>query len=220
MITLASGMAHEVCTPLAVIAGRAEQLAERVTGDERAARAAQAILDQAASIQQILRGFLELARGGTPVLTQVEPIAVLRAALALVEHRFSQAGVALAADVPEGLPAIRGEPRLLEHALVNLLLNACDACPRGGRVIASVERADGGVRFVVTDDGSGIAADHAARVTEPFFTTKPAGKGTGLGLAIVSEIAKSHRGSLSIAPVLPRGTRACVQIPAAGLADG
>ena len=71
------------------------------------------------------------------------------------------------------------------------------------------------VIFTVTDDGAGISAENAERAAEPFFTTKPAGKGTGLGLAIATEIAKSHRGTLRIAPRAPKGTRAEIRIPVA-----
>jgi len=138
---------------------------------------------------------------------------VVTSALALVEHRFAHAGVELTSHVAAGLPPISCEPRLLEHALVNLLLNACDACAKGGHVALTAEIAEGQLRFAVIDDGTGISPADAARVTEPFFTTKPPGKGTGLGLAIVSEIAKSHRGSLTLSSAKPRGTRACVQLP-------
>jgi signal transduction histidine kinase len=216
MLTMASGVAHEIGTPLGVIVGRAEQLLDRASGpggDEKARRAAQAILDQAQSISEVVRGFLGLARGGAPALQLIPPAKVASSALALVEHRFAHSGVALSASVGEGLPPLQCDPRLLEHALVNLLLNACDACPRGGQVELSAEAIDGAVSFSVVDDGAGISSADAARVTEPFFTTKPAGQGTGLGLAIVSEIAKSHHGSLSVVPAKPRGTRASVRIP-------
>jgi two-component system NtrC family sensor kinase len=199
MVTLASGVAHEVSTPLGVISGRAEQILERVS-DERTRRSAQAILDQSERIKEVIRGLLELARGGS---------------LALVEHRFQKGSVRLRSRVSGTLPPLRCDPRLLEQALVNLLLNACDACPPGSTVEVSVTPDAAGVSFVVSDDGEGIPAAHAARAAEPFFTTKPRGKGTGLGLAIVSEIAKSHRGSLSISPGEPRGTRACIHIPLA-----
>jgi signal transduction histidine kinase len=211
MLTMASGVAHELGTPLGVIVGRAEQLLPRVAGDERGERAVQAILDQAENINAVVRGFLDLARGGAPALQEIAPSAVAAAAVRLVEHRFLQARVRLSSRVPETLPRLRCEPRLLEHALTNLLLNACDACGPGGHVELTAEERDGSIRFVVADDGPGIAVADAVRATEPFFTTKA--QGTGLGLAIVSEIAKTHRGSLRLEPSQPSGTRACVQIP-------
>jgi signal transduction histidine kinase len=96
---------------------------------------------------------------------------------------------------------------------VNLLLNACDACERGGQVRLSVTGGDS-VAFVIEDDGVGIPVADAARVAEPFFTRKPIGQGSGLGLAIVSEIAKHHRATLTLRPRAPRGTLARLEFPA------
>jgi signal transduction histidine kinase len=217
--TIAMGIAHEISTPLGVIAGRAEQLLPAAGSDERAARSVRAILEQTDRIHQVIRAFLGLVRGDRPPEGDLAPAELASRALALCEHRFSRAGVSLAASVPERLPTVRGEPSLLEHALVNLLLNACDACDRGGRVELSVTAGDGSVVFAVADDGVGIAAQDAARVTEPFFTTKPSGAGSGLGLAIVAEIAKHHRGSLALAARSPRGTVARLEIPVAGRAE-
>ena len=216
MVTLASGVAHEISTPLGVISGRAEQLLQRAEGDERSRRAASAILDQCQRIKDVVRGLLDVARGGSPVLHGVHPTALASAAVTLVEHRFEKAGVRLTTAVPDSLPLVHCDPTLLEQALVNLLLNACDACARGGAVELSARAGAGGVTFVVTDDGEGIAEVAVARATEPFFTTKPGDRGTGLGLAIVNEIAKCHRGSFAIEPGTPRGTRASLQVPVEG----
>jgi len=94
-------------------------------------------------------------------------------------------------------------------------LNACDACEPGGHVVLSVRGGKERVAFVVIDDGGGIPRELAARVGEPFFTTKAEGRGTGLGLAITNEIVKHHRGTLGIEPRRDsHGTRACIEIPA------
>ena len=216
MGTLAMGIAHEVSTPLAVIAGRAEQLAARSGGDERATRAVQAILEQSERIRRVVRGFLDLARGEEPVLGDTAPGAVLEGAIGLVEHRFAAAGVSLSRGAgarARDLPAIHCDLQMLQQAVVNLLLNACDACERGGRVEASAALDGEHVAFTVVDDGVGITPEAAARATEPFFTTKAKGQGTGIGLAIASEIVKLHRGTLSLRPASPRGTTATLRVP-------
>jgi signal transduction histidine kinase len=218
MGTFAMGVAHEVSTPLGVIVGRAEQLLGRVGDDERASRGAQAILKQADHIQHIVRRFLDMARGGPPSFARTDPSEVVRASASAVEHRFAKANVSLLIDTPESMPVIPCDRDLLEHAIVNLLLNACEACAPGGRVELSARLDADRIAFVVTDNGKGIRPEDAARATEPFFTTKPAGSGTGLGLAIATEIAKSHRGGLTIAPNAERGTRACIEIPIAAAA--
>jgi signal transduction histidine kinase len=215
MGTFAMGIAHEVSTPLAVIVGRAEQLLSRVRDDERSERSAQTILKQADRIQHIVRRFLDMARGGPPSLERVDPATVVRAATGAVEHRFAKANVRLTTDIPATMPAIQCDRDLLEHAIVNLLLNACEACEAGGQVEVTARSDAEQVAFVVSDDGAGISAEAAARATEPFFTTKAAGTGTGLGLAIATEIVKSHRGELTIAPNAGHGTRALIEIPIA-----
>ena len=217
MAALGSGVAHELSTPLGVIVGRAEQLAARAGNDERAAKAAQTILEQAAHIDGVVRGLLGLARGAPIALQPCAPEKLVREAAALVDHRYARAGVHLVTSVAP-CPEIRCEPLLFQHALVNLLLNACDASPAGTTVRLDVRSDAGEVVFAVLDEGEGIAPDDAARALEPFFTTKPPGQGTGLGLAIAREIASSHRGTLAIAPCQPRGTRAAIMVPAEGAA--
>jgi signal transduction histidine kinase len=215
MGTFAMGIVHEVATPLGIIVGRAEQLQARVQGDERATHGAQTILKQTDRIQQVIRRFLDMARGGPPTLERADPGEIARAAAASVEHRFAKAEVSLAADVPPDVPAIRCDRALLEQAIVNLLLNACEACRPGDHVEVSVRMEADRVAFVVTDDGAGIDVDHAARVTQPFFTTKAQRGGTGLGLAIATEIVKGHRGDLTIRPNERCGTCAQITIPVA-----
>lgn len=211
--TFASGVAHEVGTPLAVILGRAEQLLPRVAGDERARKSVEAIVEQTGRIDQVLRAFLAVVRGDPIEAGPVSARALVAEAVAYVEHRFEQAEVTLDDQVPDHLPALRGDARLLAQVVVNLLLNACDACAPGGVVRLEGMRRGDEVVLRVLDDGAGISAEAAARATEPFFTTKPAGKGTGLGLAIAHEILKSHRGRLSLAPRSEGGTCAEIALP-------
>jgi two-component system, NtrC family, sensor kinase len=214
MGALATGIAHEVSTPLGVIVGRAEQVLSKLNGDERSKRAVEAIVQQAERISDIIRGFLALARGDSPRMARVDPATLGKVALDLVQHRFAKAGVHLTSFSDPDLPEIGCEPRLMEQVLVNLLLNACDACEPGGNVDLRVVAEEQRVAFVVTDDGSGISADAAARIIEPFFTTKAVGEGSGLGLAIANELVKHHRGSLSVAARQGHhGTRACVELP-------
>jgi two-component system NtrC family sensor kinase len=213
MGTMAMGVAHEIGTPLGVISGRAEQLLARTQGDDRAMRSVQAILQQTERIDQVVRGFLDVSRGGQPTLARTSARDLVTSATRLVGHRFEKADVALSVEPPEPNARLHCDVRLVEHALVNLMLNACEACDRGGRVEVRVSSTEHDVAFSIVDDGAGIPADHAARALEPFFTTKPAGKGSGLGLAITHEIVKMHRGTLTIEPVTPHGTRVCLRLP-------
>jgi len=214
--TLAIGVAHEISTPLGVIAARAEQLAAKVGSDEKLSGAVAAIASQADRIKLVIRGLLGLARGDAPSAERIDPGGVVTEALALVRHRLESARVPVTEEIAGALPAVIGDEKLLEQAVVNLLLNACDACKGvdGGIVVRAGE--DGGdVTIVVEDSGVGISEADAGRALEPFFTTKAREGGTGLGLAIAREIVSNHRGTLTLAPQPPRGTRATIRLPPA-----
>jgi len=214
MGAFATGIAHEIATPLGVISARAEMLSGRAT-DEKSTRAISAIVEQTEKIRGIIRTFLSLARGEPPARERIEPFGLLEQASRMVEHRFAAAGVLLDAPKRTDVPQVAGDQRLLEQALVNLLLNACDASRAGQRVSTRVVVSDQRVSFCVDDEGEGIAPDVAARATEPFFTTKAPGSGTGLGLVIANEIAKHHQGRFVIGPRVGGGTEARLELPAA-----
>jgi signal transduction histidine kinase len=207
---MAMGIAHQVATPLGVIMGRSERL---VVADEKSGRAVAAIRKQARRINEIVRAFLRLARGGAPTLVHTSPAVLARDAVELVSHRFEKAGVALQTTMGDDVPAIACDPSLFEQVLVNLLLNACDACSRGGHVTLAVNASARTVIFAVEDDGVGISPESAQRATEPFFSTKDPEDGTGLGLVIAQEIIGHHHGTLELTPLPNRGTRARVEIP-------
>jgi signal transduction histidine kinase len=215
MGTLAMGVAHEISTPLGVIAARAEQLLPRVAHDERLSAGTEAILAQTKRINEVIRGLLGLARGDAPSAQRVDPREFIDNAVGLVEHRFAKAGVALRRAVDRDVPPVVGDPRLLEHAIVNLLLNACDACKGGGDVCVTATLTGNEVEIAVEDSGEGISLADAGRALEPFFTTKARVGGTGLGLALVHEIVTSHRGRLVFSEAEPRGTRAAIVLPRA-----
>jgi signal transduction histidine kinase len=213
MGTLAMGVAHEISTPLSVIAARAEQMMPRVAGDERLSASVIAILSQTDRINQVIRGLLGLARGDAPSAERIYPRNLIENAVTLVEHRFTKAGVRLVRRLDVDIPTVMGDPRLLEHAIINLLLNACDACEPGVEVEIHARRDGGDVEIAVADSGSGISLADVGRALEPFFTTKARDGGTGLGLAIAHEIVASHRGSLVFSQRSPRGTRAAIRLP-------
>jgi signal transduction histidine kinase len=211
--TLAMGVAHEISTPLGVIAARAEQLLPRPPDGERVTASARAILSQTDRINEVVRGLLGLARGDAPSAQRIDPHALIDNAVGLVEHRFTKAGVGLRQEIDRDLSCVVGDPRLLEQAIVNLLLNACEACKDGGDVCVKASLDEHEVRISVDDTGEGISLADVDRALEPFFTTKARAGGTGLGLAIVHEIVSSHRGQLVFAEGQPRGTRAAIVLP-------
>src|SRR5262249_54099087 len=152
----------------------------------RSSSALRIVLEQVERIQRIVKGSLALARGDAPHLVPTPPSVVAKRAVDLVRHRFDKAEVELVLRIEEGLANVPCDPSLLDQALVNVLLNACQATPAHARVSLDVRAEDGRVLFVVDDDGAGIPDAIAARAPLPFFSTKREQGGSGLGLTIAS----------------------------------
>lgn len=212
LAALSTGIAHELGTPLGVIVGRVEQVLDR-TDDPRTKSALGTVLEQVERMRGIVRGSLALARGDAPMLVKTGPGSMATRAADLVRHRFDKAGIELACKVDEDLPAVSCDPALFEQALVNVLLNACEATPRGGHVQLTVTSNEGRVEFVVEDDGRGIPDEVARKATEPFFSTRREEGGSGLGLTIAREIVTHHAGAISLGRREGgKGTRATITI--------
>jgi signal transduction histidine kinase len=217
---LASGFAHEIGTPLGVIVGRVEQLRSASEGDAKATRLLNAIAAQTDHIDRVVRGFLGLTRGDTPSLNHVAASEVARDAVDLVKHRFSQTQIILTVeDRDQGKSVVACNVTLFGQVLVNLLINALEACESGDLVRLKIVRAEGSIEFSVLDSGQGIPRAAIERVMEPFFTTKATRGGSGLGLAIAKEIVSHHRGELTLfrradteGPIV-RGTCVTVRLP-------
>jgi signal transduction histidine kinase len=212
LAALSSGIAHEVATPLGTIMARVEQVLPALENAPRAVAALTVVSEQVERIQAIIQGVLGLVRGELPPFVHAQPSQLARKAMGLVSHRFGEARVSLALDAQGDLPQVACNPPMLEQALANLLLNACDASQSDTAVRIAVSASEGRVSFAVEDEGEGIAQENAERVREPFFTTK--NRGTGLGLAIAREIVSHHGGRLHLEQRgASRGTRAVIELP-------
>ncbi len=216
--TLAAGVAHEVGTPLGIISGRAEQILTRIPegeAGEPTRKSAASILTQVDKVSTTIRQLLDFARV-RPIETEaVTPTAALHNAASLLRPHFSQARVLLEVDVRPTIAPVAADPGQLEQVLVNLMMNACDACTAGGHVWARAVELPDRVAIEISDDGAGIAKEHLPMVLDPFFTTKKRGQGTGLGLSIAADIIKNHGGSLEIESVVGEGTTMRILLPKA-----
>ena len=154
------------------------------------------LADRAADI---VRNLLDFSRIERPPLVPLDPAEVATTSASLVKNQMQVAGIAFSLEAPAGLPLIRGDLRSLQQVLVNILLNAAQATPRGGRVRLEVASgADGGTCFTVADTGPGVPPDVLHHIFEPFYTTKGVGKGTGLGLAVAYSLTKHHGGCIEV----------------------
>ncbi|MCI0545911.1 MAG: ATP-binding protein [Candidatus Rokubacteria bacterium] len=214
---LTSGIAHEVGTPLNIISGRAEIMLRALPGDHPGRPDLEVIVAQIDRISGIIRSLLDTVRLQKPSIHRVEVPGVLERLLPLLDHVARRRGIVIETQLPPALPDIAADPSQLQQVLINLLMNALQATPRGGRITVEgrVHAHDGrrGLAITVTDTGSGIRAEVLPRIFEPFYTTKPPGEGTGLGLAICRDIVREHGGTLAAHSRDGRGSTFTMWLP-------
>lgn len=221
--TFTAGVAHELNNPINNITLTADALREEHADslDEEGRELLEDIAGQADRAADIVRNLLDFSRTERPPLVPLAPGAVASASAALVKNQMQAAGVAFRLDIAEGLPEIRGDLRSLQQVLVNILLNAVQATPRGGRVSLCVAAGpEGAACFRVADTGPGISPEVRQHMFEPFYTTKGVGKGTGLGLAVAYSLVKRHGGRIEVDTPEGGGAAFTVCLPADAAAAG
>jgi two-component system NtrC family sensor kinase len=219
---MATGLAHEINNPLAVIGAEQTNLGDLV-GDlpESAANRAEMLDSIARCRRQVQRcgaitaKMLQFGRQGESRPRVVAAAERLREIASTVERQTAVSGVALAVDLAPDLPAILVDPVELEQVVVNLVNNALHATPRGGRIDIAAARDDAVVVIRVADTGAGIERANLDKVFQPFFTTKPVGKGTGLGLSVCHGLVRGWGGTLGIESEVGAGTVVTFTVPVA-----
>ena len=225
---LASGVAHDFNNLLTIIKGYSSMLMERSPDgpDSRAALEIQQAADRAAALTHQLLAF---GRKQTLQPRVLDLNTIIRGLEKMLRRVLSE-NVDLAIRTVPGLGFVKADPVQMEQVLLNLVVNARDAMPKGGRLTITTAarhidsdsgedetfvRAGDYVTLSVTDTGTGMNAATRARIFEPFFTTKEVGKGTGLGLATVYGIVKQSNGYIAVESEPGRGTTFCVSLPRA-----
>ncbi len=212
--TLASGMAHEIGTPMNVIMGRAEHLMQR-TSDEKTKKGLQIIVTQVERITKIMNQLLSMARRRPGERRPVDLRRIIDDCLEVLQERFKRHHVQVVKDYePRAGPATVDSDQM-SQVLLNLFLNADHAMAEGGTLRIGLRSHKGQVALTVGDTGHGIPEDILPKIFTPFFTTKEVGKGTGLGLSVVHGIIEEHRGTISVHSEVGKGTTFTITLPGA-----
>ncbi len=213
---MAAHVTHEIRNPLSSIALNLELLEEELPASaDEANNLLRAIKAEVERLSALSEQYLSVARQRPQPKQPEKLVEIVEEACEFVRRELNQAGVQLELAIePEAseltLPLDEAQVR---QALLNLLRNAREAMPHGGRVTVRVQRTESGLNLIVDDEGVGMPATTRARLFEPFFTTKQ--HGTGLGLAITRQIAEAHGGGISVEPREPRGTRIVLHLASA-----
>ncbi|WP_159995615.1 sensor histidine kinase [Roseomonas sp. 18066] len=225
---LASGIAHDMNNLLQTVQSGAAIIARAPDQPEQVAAVAEALSQAAERGTAVTSRLLSFARQAELRAEPVPPATLLEQTAEILRHSLGRRYACQVVPCP-GLPSLLADRRQLETALLNLAINARDAMPDGGVIFLSAAAetvADGAphpaglaagdyLRLGVRDDGMGMDAETLARVTEPFFTTKPAEQGTGLGLSMAKGFAEQSGGGLALDSAPGEGTLVSLWLPAA-----
>ena len=210
--TLASGMAHEIGTPMNVILGRAEYLLHRTT-DEGMKKGLATIVTQVERITKVMNQLLTFARRKPSERRTVDLGEIVEDSLEMFEERIVHSRITVTKTIESSLPPVLADRDQLIQVLINLVMNSLHAMPEGGRLGLSLDRENRHVRLGVSDTGHGMPEEIRSKVFDPFFTTKDFGKGTGLGLTVVKGIIEEHGGTISVESVVDKGTTFWIRLP-------
>lgn len=210
--TLASGMAHEIGTPMNVILGRAELLMRKAK-DEHTRTGLATIVTQVERITKIMNQLLSFARRRPSERRAVDLRTVVTDVLDVLQEKLRKQGIQVQRMEAPSLPRACADPDQMNQVLLNLVLNACQAMPDGGTLSLHLRPVGDTVELRVQDTGCGMSEDDARKVFDPFFTTKPVGEGTGLGLTVVHGIIQEHEGTICISSVPGQGATFIVTLP-------
>jgi two-component system, NtrC family, sensor kinase len=220
---LASGLAHEIGTPLNIISGRAEYILHNLPEGDTLREELNVIVGQIDRISAMIRSLLDTVRPAKPEIQPTALKAVIDPLLVLLEHTARRYGVTLDVSIPGDLPPVRADRNLLQQVLINILMNAFEAAHPVGNVQIRARRAPhdtrAGVEISVRDTGPGIAPSIRSRIFEPFFSTKPPGEGTGLGLPICRDILKSLAGEITVESAPGAGATFVIWLAEAGASE-
>jgi two-component system NtrC family sensor kinase len=215
---LTATLAHDLGTPLHSIAGLASLLQERGDWPPDVARKLELIVQQTQRLNTVIQNVRRATRPPEAHFETVMVRELLNETLSLVEPLMRKAGIELRVDFDEKLPGIPADRYRVQTALFNLIQNALEAMPSGGRITVSAWMAPDRreVSITVADTGSGIPPELMERICEPFFSTHQEEGMRGLGLAIVQDIVKMHGGRMEIRSVPDEGTQIVLGFPATG----
>jgi two-component system sensor histidine kinase AtoS len=217
---LAGGLAHEIRNPLGIVRAAAQMLASETKASELQEYTT-VIRQEVDRVEKLIQELLDYAR---PRHLALQPLAIgslVADVAARLQSYAAPRQATIATDIAPDLPLIQGDAERLRQCLVNLILNAVQAMPRGGSVAircqppapasSAGDAAPAAVTIAIADQGEGIAPDDLGRIFEPFFSTKA--QGAGLGLAVVQQIVQEHGGEIGVTSIVGQGSTFTIRLP-------
>ena len=204
-------ISHEIRNPLGIIRSSSELLKKKVAAYDPNNSIPSVIIEESTRLNNIITDFLEFAKPRRPQLAACKIENVIEKNITFLESQIEAEGYIVESNIENSLPEITADADMLYQAFLNILINAMQAMPEGGRIYINVSSANNMVTVSIDDEGIGIPEGHLEKIWDPFFSTKE--KGTGLGLGIVKNIIESHGGIVQITNRPDGGARVTVELP-------
>ena len=192
---LSAGLAHEVRNPLASIAGAAGILQRNLRQERRDTECLEIIAKECQRLNGLVSNFLDFARPRTPNYQATDVRQMIDSVMSLASHAVGNRAIPLLTEIQTSLAPVECDPELIKQVLLNLIINAIQATPDGGKVVLTSAAHHDRLVIEVRDEGCGIGEADRDRIFDPFFTTKE--NGTGLGLSVAHQIVEQHGGILA-----------------------
>jgi PAS domain S-box-containing protein len=208
-----AGVAHEVKNPLNSMRVWLEVLKGNIPGDVEGQQAVKMLDNEIDRLDRAVKTFLDFARPVEIDLSESDLPSLLNEILENARPAIAKAGVMLATQVPDRFPGVRMDRRLIHQAVLNLLLNGCDAMGPGGQLTVKLAQDGDNAQIIVSDTGKGISPENRNKIFQLFFTTRPGG--TGIGLANTFRFVQLHNGSIEFESEVGRGTTFTIELPLA-----
>lgn len=209
---LAAKVAHEVNNPLAIIKTTLHIVNKRIPSEDPNKEHLDIVQEEIERIARIIKQLFDFSRPSTEIST-LQVNEVIRNLMKFVEGDLVARGIEISVELADDLPSIRMSLDQLKQVLLNLIKNAQEAMPKGGRLRIETARQKGGVSLQVIDTGTGIAPEHLRLLFKPFFSTKKGGEGMGLGLSVSANIIESYGGSIHVESEVGKGTLFRIFLP-------
>jgi signal transduction histidine kinase len=210
---LSAGVAHELNEPIGSILGFA-QLAHKDPGSSEQTKIdMEKIMRACLHAREVIKKLMLFARQMPPQKTRVNLNQIVKDSLYFLESRCSKEGIKVDCQLSSPLPDITADQSQMTQVLVNIVVNAIQAMPKGGKLTIQTQAFENLVSLIVNDTGLGMEKNIINKIFQPFFTTKDVNVGTGLGLSVVYGIVTSHGGSINVTSKVGKGTQIKIKLP-------